>query len=198
MGLRQSKKDKTRLQLLEVALELFGRQGFEATTINEIAAAVEVSSRTLLRYFPTKEDIVVSWVEESMSTFLASVQHRVAREPAHIALIASSRELLGLYELRKDFYLALERAIAASPQVSARKHEMTANLAERIALIIKPAPSANAYEDNLQGIILPNVIFSIIRVVISQWAHSNGETDLQALFSKALELVSFSPVHHDS
>lgn len=194
MGLRQSKKDKTRLQLLEVALELFGRQGFEATTINEIAAAVEVSSRTLLRYFPTKEDIIVSWVEESMSTFLTSVQNRVAREPAHIALIASARELLDIYGLRKDFYLSLERAIAASPQISARKHEMTSILAEEISLIIKSNTSDNSHDKNLTSLILPNVIFSILRVVITQWARSNGETDLQEDFTKAINFVRFSQV----
>lgn len=194
MGLRQSKKDKTRLKLLEVALELFGRQGFEATTINEIAAAVEVSSRTLLRYFPTKEDIIVSWVEESMSTFLTSVQNRVSREPAHIALIASARELLDIYGLRKDFYLSLERAIAASPQISARKHEMTSILAEEISLIIKSNTSDNSHDKNLNILILPNVIFSILRVVITQWARSNGETDLQEDFTKAINFVRFSQI----
>lgn len=192
MGLRQSKKDKTRLQLLEVALALFARHGFEATTINEIAAEVEVSPRTLLRYFPTKEDIVVSWVEESMSAFLASVQSRAKNEPAQAVLIASARELLALYESRKEFYLALERAIASSPQISARKHAMTASLADQVATIIKSGSSLGTYDNALHRSLYPNVIFAMIRVVITQWANNNGEADLQTLFSEALALVSFS------
>ncbi|GGL22712.1 acyl-CoA-like ligand-binding transcription factor [Nocardia jinanensis] len=59
-GLRERKKQRTRLAIQEQALALFGRDGYENTTIKQIAAAAEVSERTFFRYFPTKED-VVTW-----------------------------------------------------------------------------------------------------------------------------------------
>jgi len=191
LGLRQSKKDKTRLQLLEAALELFGQQGFEVTTINQIAAAVEISPRTLLRYFPTKEDIVLSWLEDSMSGFLAGLLNRIAAEPIPDALISGARELLALYASRKEFYLALERVIASSPQISARKHAMTAQLADEVAdIIARNAPAEDAAL-SMQRHLYPNVLFTIIRVVVTQWVRSQGEADLQLLFSDALRVVRF-------
>jgi AcrR family transcriptional regulator len=58
-GLRERKKIKTRLAIEDVALSLFEQQGYEATTVEEIAAQAEVSTTTFFRYFPTKAEILL-------------------------------------------------------------------------------------------------------------------------------------------
>ena len=58
-GLRERKKQKTRWAIQEHALRLFAEQGYEATTVDQIAAAAEISPSTFFRYFPTKEDLVI-------------------------------------------------------------------------------------------------------------------------------------------
>jgi AcrR family transcriptional regulator len=59
-GLRERKKAKTRATLQAHAVRLFREQGYEATTVEQIAEAAEVSPSTVFRYYPTKEDLVVS------------------------------------------------------------------------------------------------------------------------------------------
>jgi len=190
VGLRERKKDKTRLQLLEAALELIGRQGFEETTINQIAAAVDVSPRTVLRYFPTKEDVIVSWVEDGMALFLSSLKDRPEDESAHLSLLASAREMLKLYQERADFYLTIERVIASTSGVKARKLEMSAALGEEVSQVLAKRTHSSTTA-SLAGDLYPAVVFSMLRVVIKRWVATNGQLQLLNLFDKTSALIQF-------
>ena len=59
-ALRQLKKDRTRRTLVEVSRKLFQKHGYDATTLEQIAAAAEVSVPTLLTYFESKERLALA------------------------------------------------------------------------------------------------------------------------------------------
>lgn len=96
-GLRERKKRKTREAIRRVTYRLIDEQGYEATTVEQIADAAEVSPSTVFRYFPTKEDIVLT--DEYDAVMAAALHSRPAGEPPleslrfvmHVALRAMQR-----------------------------------------------------------------------------------------------------------
>jgi AcrR family transcriptional regulator len=63
-GLRERKKQRTRAMLIDAAMDLCVRQGYEQTTVEQIAEAADVSSRTFSRYFATKDAVFLTLIED--------------------------------------------------------------------------------------------------------------------------------------
>jgi AcrR family transcriptional regulator len=59
LPLRERKKVRTKVAIQEHALRLFAERGYETTTVEEVAEAAEVATRTVFRYFPTKDELVL-------------------------------------------------------------------------------------------------------------------------------------------
>ncbi|GAA3583527.1 hypothetical protein GCM10022419_076620 [Nonomuraea rosea] len=79
-GLRERKKRRTREALVAAAVELFQRQGYEATTVAQIAAAADVSTRTFFLHFGTKEDVVLANADARIEQGVRIVEEREAGE----------------------------------------------------------------------------------------------------------------------
>jgi AcrR family transcriptional regulator len=89
-SLRERKKARTRASLREHALRLFREQGYQATTVEQIAAAAEVSPSTFFRYFPTKEDVVIQ--DDLDARLFAAFEHQPPEVSPIGALRAALRE----------------------------------------------------------------------------------------------------------
>jgi AcrR family transcriptional regulator len=101
-GLRERKKQKTKWSIQEQALRLFQEQGYDQTTVDQIAAAAEISPSTFFRYFKTKEDVVLQDEYDPL------VERLFAAAPPDLPLIPALRHALrqamsrlGEAELRK-------------------------------------------------------------------------------------------------
>lgn len=93
-GLRERKKQRTRRALIEAAIELFERQGYDATTVAQIAAAADVSTRTFFSYFPAKEDILFADTHDRLAAAAEAITGRAPGErPADVLLRIVQRVL---------------------------------------------------------------------------------------------------------
>jgi AcrR family transcriptional regulator len=91
---RELKKRQTRLALVDAALDLFLEKGYEATTVDEIVAAVPVSQRTFFRYFAAKEDVVTWFMAEYDQVLTGALAARPPQEPPLTALFEALRAVL--------------------------------------------------------------------------------------------------------
>lgn len=122
LPLRERKKLRTRRAIQDHALRLFGEQGYDETTVEQIAAAAEISPSTFFRYFPTKEDVVVT---DEYDPIMAQI---IRDQPPEVSAIEALRAMLReiLPQLYADDLEALRtrmRLTATVPAVRGRTFE---------------------------------------------------------------------------
>ncbi|MEV4439137.1 TetR family transcriptional regulator [Streptomyces sp. NPDC049577] len=138
-GLRERKKARTRDALIRSALELIALQGYDGTTVDEIAAAADVSQRTFFRYFANKEEVALAVQDMTEAHFLTAVRRRPADEPPLTAL--RNAALLSWDEISDtvralvpvELHLRMYRTIESTPQLLAARLRRLAELEERLA-----------------------------------------------------------------
>lgn len=111
MGLREKKKSQTKMKLRTVALDLFEINGYDATTVEQIAAAAEVSLSTAFRYFPTKEHLLFD------DPFDEALKTAFQQQPLNLSLVQCLRNAL-----RKTF----ANLPAEQQQFERRRHQLIA------------------------------------------------------------------------
>ena len=129
LGLRARKRQQTRERLTRAAMALFLERGFEATTLDDIATAADISRRSFFHYFASKEDVVFAWHEETTATLIEAIAARPAGESmleaAENAIIAmagqlDAREAVAMARLKRD-----NPALQGRDQVKYEKLERT-------------------------------------------------------------------------
>jgi AcrR family transcriptional regulator len=126
LGLRERKKAKTRAAIQEHALRLFREHGYHETTVEQIAAAAEVSPSTFFRYFPTKEDVVLFDATDPI------MLDKFAEQPRDITLVeALRRTIREVYADLSDEQMQREyertQLVMAVPELRARALSMFAD-----------------------------------------------------------------------
>jgi AcrR family transcriptional regulator len=119
MGLRELKAARTRGQIVDVALSLFIDQGYDETTMEQIAERAEVGSTTLYRYFPGKDLLLLEPFRRSMELG-PRLRERPADEPLNVALGAAILETLTDIVTDDARWAALRRIVDNAPVPRAR------------------------------------------------------------------------------
>jgi len=131
-GLRERKKARTRAAIRGHALRLFQDQGYEQTTVDQIAEAAEVSPSTFFRYFPTKEDVVLQ--DDYDAPLIAAFQAQPAHLPPTTALRNALHDVFAsVAPEERDQELARGALIFSVPELRARMLDQFAGLIQTIA-----------------------------------------------------------------
>jgi AcrR family transcriptional regulator len=173
-GLRERKKARTRAAIREHALRLFRAQGYAATTVEQIAAAAEVSPSTFFRYFPTKEDVVLR--DDFDDRMFEAFQRQPASKSPVAALRAAIRE--GLASLTPTEWAEFQEMTALGltiPEVRARMMDeltRTVNLmADALATRLGRSP------DDLAVRVHAGAVFGVLMVAMGPDTYSGGRVD---------------------
>ncbi|WP_375389273.1 TetR family transcriptional regulator [uncultured Amnibacterium sp.] len=122
-GLRGIARDAVRARIAEVAVDLFSERGFDAVTIEQIAAGVGISARSFHRYFPAKEDAVLTDPEAWGLLVRDTVAARPADEDVWTSLRLAYEALLEVSDTRDDSRKRVMRVLMSTASLRARNLE---------------------------------------------------------------------------
>lgn len=189
LGLRERKKLRTRMELEAAALRLFKERGFDSVTVDDIAAAADVSARTFFRHFASKEDVLL----RDHQARLSRLEHELAaRPPSESPLTAVRMAVLAIaddFVTESEHVFVRTRLMADTPSLLARSLELQQQWEMVIASAVAVRLGLASGED-LRPRLVGACAVAALRVATEAWLAEEGRGDLRALVDAALMLVA--------
>jgi AcrR family transcriptional regulator len=178
-GRRARKRRETRDRITDAAMALFLARGFDAATVDDIAAAADVSKRSFFDYFPTKEDVIFAWQDEFGGALAAAVAARPADEPlTKVVEEALTSVIVAAADPRA---LAIGKLVRDTPALRARDHLKYAKLEQQLGDALSARTKGDA--DTLRARLIAMITVGAMRVAGEAW-HAKRRTETPAAFAK--------------
>ena len=188
-GLRERKKQATRLALHEAALRLVAERGLDAVSVDDIAARADVSPRTFFNYFSSKDDAVLGLDPEASARQIELFLARPGGETPLEALRAVSREQAVEMAAETDLWPMRLTVIDTHPALLARLAaafgQSERALAEAIAQRTSTRVGADAYPTLVAG-----VAGVVTRTALHRWLATDFTAALPDLVDEAWDLLA--------
>ncbi len=182
IGLRERKKLKTRAAIQREAMRLFLERGFEATTIEDIADAVEISPSTFFNYFPSKEDVVFE--DELDPLVLAAFDAQPETTHPVRRLRMAMRTVFGQLTPEQDKMMrARMQLLATTPELRGAMLSQFASIVDQIAHLLGPRVGRKRDDfavHNIAGAVLGVLLAAMLEII------DNPKADMLKVTDEAL------------
>jgi AcrR family transcriptional regulator len=188
LSLRERKKQRTSQELSDAALQLFAARGFDSTTVEDIAAAADVSPRTFFRYFASKEDVVLAGLLDTVDLLREAIGERPDDEPVLTAVHRAVLSLADFYAACREQLLLLARLVQHAPSVRARDLELRATWEDMVTAEVARRLRLDPERD-LRPRLIAGVSLVALHVAAQTWIASGGRSELPPLVDEAFALI---------
>ena len=184
-GLRVRKRQQTRERLTRAAMALFLERGFDATTLDDIAAAADVSRRSIFHYFASKEDVVFARQEEILTALIAAV----AARPAGESMLTAAEKAIAVTvkQIDPDEAIAMARLKRDNPALQAR-NQVKYEMFER-ALAEALAKRAGHKTERLQARLVAMIAMGGMRIGDELWTTEGADEKPEALVKRMFTAI---------
>jgi AcrR family transcriptional regulator len=185
-GHREKKRIETRTRITDEALKLFVARGFDAVTLDDIAAAAGISRRTFFHYFESKEDLAFAWLDSSTDDIVAAV----GREPKALPMLtmALSAIVACAAPFSRDAAWALAKLVQETPALRDRSQMKYGRL--EVALAAALAARKGRKPDDLKARLAAMTAAGALRVASQRWYESGGEEDMAKFARKVVKALA--------
>src|ERR1700692_3259703 len=184
-GLRLRKRQQTRERLTRVAMALFLERGFEATTLDDIAAAADISRRSFFHYFASKEDVVFAWQEEITAALIAAV----AARPVNESMLAAAENAISamVRQLKPGEAIAMARLKRDNPALQARDQVKYEKLERALAEAL--GKRAGHKTERLQARLVAMIATGAMRIGGEAWAAEGAREKPEVLVKRTFAAI---------
>jgi AcrR family transcriptional regulator len=176
-GLRARKKQRTRQTIERVALELFEARGFDATTIDTIAAGADIAPRTFFHYFPSKEDVVLADYAIRLDQIVAALTASAPGRPPWPALRDAFLAVGADYEAERSHLLRRFRIIQSTPSVAARNLQLQASWEDAVTDAVSDWIGVDA-DGDIRPRLIAGAALAAMRASLRRWLTGDGDSRL--------------------
>jgi AcrR family transcriptional regulator len=187
-GLRERKKEATRLAIKRAALSLALEQGIEHLTVESISEAAGVSPRTFFNYFHCKEDALIGDASEPAAQLHDAILARPAKEPILRTLrtVIGASDVLRTAHARRDDALARQQLVRDNPELLPRQLAQFATIERTITEAVADRLDTDPDVD-LRPALLAGFAVSAVRVAMQRWTADGARPPLE-LVDEAFDL----------
>lgn len=186
-SLRDEHKAHTKRALRVAALKLFASQGYDTTTVEEVAEAAGVSARTFFRYFPTKESVLYAhehlWFQSMTEIYLAQPRSRSDIEALSATLVEFSTDLV----LKRRSLQLYRRALVSSPTLRGRQQDRHVEEIDELAKAVAARRGLSSYDEGC-ALVAATALLTHRRALEAWLSHRN--LDLGEMISEEFEILS--------
>ncbi len=185
MGLRERKKQKTREAIQRAAMRLFVKQGYEETTVEEIAEVAEISPSTFFNYFPTKEDVVLYDMYDPIT--IEMILKRPKDEPLSTVARQVLQAMAELFERDKDVMLERAKLIMEVPELRGRMWDEVERTQALFAQVL--AERTGRSPDDFELRVTTRIFVAAMYEAAMEWMRGNVRESLTSLANRALDVM---------
>jgi AcrR family transcriptional regulator len=187
VGLRERKAQRNRERILNEALALFRKNGYEPTTMESIAGAAELSPSTLYRYFPTKDSIILAPFRTFSDRFSEIFAKHSAHHPLGEALAEAIFAVAQTGDEHAEETLLVRSIIDQSPTARARLWDYVYAQQEELSRLI--AQRLHAKEDDLRVVFTARLALTIYGLAADWWRASGGKKASRSTAEELMRLL---------
>ncbi len=183
-GLRERKRQETLRRITDAGIRLFTAQGYEATTLDQIAAEAGISRRTFFHYFKSKDEILLSMQRGLGDTIAAALLEQPADQPPFAAVLKAMLEVVAPYT--SEELLALDKLMRASEAVQSRKQ---AGYIQDEATLFATLRQRWPAEPELALRLVAMLSIGTSRVSLDTWSRDGGTRPLESYVVETFEAL---------
>jgi AcrR family transcriptional regulator len=188
LDLRSRTRENVRVQIAEVAFNVFAERGFDAVTATEVAEAAGISRASFFRYFESKEDAVFVAQEELGAKIAGRLRERPAGEDAWSALRQSLDPIIAVYRESPTQSLARLRLTRSTTKLRAHQLERFDQWKQLIGAALAERLGVEIVDVGVEALVA--AALASLNAASSRWAASDGADDLIELIDEAFAAIA--------